>query len=85
MADLEDVGLNTRYRAEKYKELTDKSGKESTPHADKVTSGILFHIDKMQGFEVQRSESRNYNININVGPEQAKHMKRVEEEKVIDV
>jgi len=85
MADLEDVGLNTGYRAKKYKEITDKSNNESTSHTDKVTSGILMHIDKIQGFEVQRSESRNYNINITVTPEQAEHMKRVEEEKAIDV
>jgi len=86
MADLEDVGLNTKYRAIKYKEMADKTGKESTPHADSVTFRILEHIDDMQGFNIQRSETRSFNINITVAPEQAKHMERVpEEEDVIDV
>jgi len=86
MAELEDVGLSTKYEAEKYKEMTDISGKKASPHVNKVASGILMHLDKLRGFEVQRSESRNYNININVTPEQAKHMERVpEEEEVIDV
>jgi len=76
MADLEDVGLNTRYRAEKYKGMTDKSGKKSTPYTDKVASGILMHIDKMQGFEVQRSESRAITLNINVTQEQWEFMMR---------
>ena len=70
MAELEDVGLTIRYEAKKYKEMTDISGKAATPHVNKVASGILMHLDKLRGFEVERKESRSLNINITMTEEQ---------------
>jgi len=89
VADMIDAGFTTKYMAKSQFDWTERANKEgSTPHDVRNAIIIIDGFRKTQGWEVERSEKRSLNLNINVGPEQAKFMENVpeeEEEDVIDV
>lgn len=86
VAEMIDAGFTTKYQAKSQFDWCERALKEdSTPHDVRNAIIILQDFRKTQGWDVERRESRNYNININVGPEQAKFMEDVPEEEIIDV
>jgi len=70
VATMVEVGFTDEFEAEKLHTIAGKTHKDSNPHADRNTIIVLQDWRKTRGLDVERSESRSLNININMTEEQ---------------
>ena len=70
VATMVDVGFTDEFEAKKLHTIAGKTDEESDPHADRNTIIVLQDWRKTRGLDVERSETRSLNININMTEEQ---------------
>lgn len=81
VATMVEAGFTEEFEAEKLHTIASKTKKDSNPHADRNTIIVLQDWRKTRGLDVERSETRSLNININMTEEQMEFFQRKLEEK----
>lgn len=70
VATMVNLGFTDEFEAKKLHTIASKTDEGSNPHADRNTIIVLQDWRKTRGLDVERSESRSLNININMTEEQ---------------